>query len=81
MIGYIVGTSNYSVDVFQPFVNQIPVELVEPITIHMEHYLGFWVEQPDDGGKLREVVDVNYIASARPQMVRNAEGVEWVIQD
>jgi hypothetical protein len=47
----------------------------------MEHYLGFWVEQPDDWGKLREVVDVDYIASARPQVVRNAEGVEWVIQD
>jgi hypothetical protein len=79
MIRYVVGTSNYCVDMFEAFVNQISVELVEPIAIHMEHDLGFWVEQPDDGSKLREVVDVDYIAPARPQMVRSPQDVEWVI--
>jgi hypothetical protein len=67
--------------VFQAFVDPISVELTEPIAIHLEHYLGFWVEPSDDWGKLRKVVDVDYIASARPQMVSNAQGVEWVIQD
>jgi len=80
-IRYVVGTSNYCVDVFQTFVNHVSVELVQPIAIHLEHYLGFWVEQPDDWGKLRKVVDVDYIASARPQMVCNAQGVEWIIKD
>jgi len=80
LFGDVLAAADNQVDAAKPPFDHCPVELSQPLTMHVQDDFDFGVESPDYRNELREIVDMNNIVLLPSQVDRHLQSISQVVQ-
>ncbi|GAH93598.1 unnamed protein product, partial [marine sediment metagenome] len=80
LFGDVLAAADHRISFTKPPLDHCPVELRQPLTMHVQDDFDFGVESPDYRNELRVIVDMNNVVLVPSQVARHLQSISQVVQ-